>query len=132
MNPRLGTLALAAILGVAGTALAADPLADIEAAARAAGGFSGFSAERGRQLFNTQGKDWSCATCHTANPRDSGRHTVTGKAIAPMAPAVNARRLTDPAKVAKWFKRNCKDVFARECTAQEQGDVVAYLRSPGK
>lgn len=132
MNQRLGTLALAAWLGVAGPALAAGPLADIEATARAAGGFGGFSAERGRQLFNTRGTDWSCATCHTANPREGGRHTVTGKAIAPMAPAVNARRLTDPAKVAKWFKRNCKDVFARECTAQEQGDVVAYLRSLAK
>jgi len=29
--------------------------------------------------------------------------------------------------VEKWFKRNCKDVLARECTAQEKADFVAFL-----
>lgn len=121
------------LLGLlAGASMAADPMTGIETAARAAGGFSGFSAERGEQLFNTRGRDWSCATCHTADPRTAGRHKVTGKVIAPMAPAANPRRLSDSAKVAKWFNRNCKDVFARECTPQEQGDVVVYLRSLGK
>ena len=54
---------------------------------------------------------------------------MTGKPIEPMAPAVNPKRLTDPAKVAKWFKRNCNDVLERPCTAREQGDVITYLRS---
>jgi hypothetical protein len=31
------------------------------------------------------------------------------------------------AKVDKWFKRNCKDVLSRECTAIEKADVLAYL-----
>jgi hypothetical protein len=116
----------------AGPAMAADPLPAIQAAAQAAGKFNGFSAERGALLFRTKGSDWSCTTCHTPDPRQPGRHTVTGKAIEPMAPAVNPQRLTDPAKVAKWFKRNCKDVLARECTAQEQGDVITWLRSLGR
>jgi hypothetical protein len=29
--------------------------------------------------------------------------------------------------VGKWFGRNCRDVLGRACTAQEQGDVLAYL-----
>ncbi len=123
---------LIVLLAAAGTAQAADPLPAIERAAQAAGTFTGFSAARGEQLFTTRGRDWSCATCHTADPRNAGRHTVTGKTIAPMAPTANPQRLSDPAKVAKWFRRNCKDVFARECTPQEQGDVIAYLRSLSK
>jgi mono/diheme cytochrome c family protein len=86
------------------------------------------SAERGQQLFTqTHGKEWSCASCHTANPAASGRHAVTNKPIDPMAPAVNASRFTRAAKVEKWFKRNCNDVLGRACTAQEKGDVLAYL-----
>ena len=63
------------------------------------------------------------------DPRLAGRHAVTGKAIKPMAPAVNPARFTDPKKVEKWFRRNCRDVLERECTSGEQADVVAYLRS---
>ena len=113
----------------AGAAGAADPLPAIQETARAGGNFSGFSAERGAAIFRTKGSDWSCATCHMADPRQPGRHTVTGKAIEPMATAVNPRRFTDVAKVEKWFKRNCKDVLERECTALEKGDVITYLRS---
>lgn len=120
---------LAALLFAAGLAQAADPLEAITAAARSGQSFSGFSAERGASLFRTKGKDWSCSTCHTTDPRKPGRHTVTGKTIQPMAPVSNPNRLTDPAKVEKWFKRNCRDVFDRECTAQEKGDVITWLRS---
>jgi hypothetical protein len=56
---------------------------------------------------------------------------VTGKDIAPLAPAANPKRFTDPAKVEKWFRRNCNDVLHRACTPQEQGDIVAYVRSVG-
>ncbi|MCL4791073.1 MAG: DUF1924 domain-containing protein [Gammaproteobacteria bacterium] len=121
--------ALAAMLLAASLAQAADPLDAITAAARSDRSFSGFSAERGAALWRTQGKDWSCSTCHTTDPLKPGRHTVTGKTIQPMAPASNAKRFTDSAKVEKWFKRNCRDVFDRECTAREQGDVITWLRS---
>jgi len=33
----------------------------------------------------------------------------------------------DPAKVEKWFRRNCNDVMGRECTAGEKADVLAWL-----
>jgi hypothetical protein len=131
MNRNTAPLALVALLlaYTAGPAGAADPLPAIQASAAATGKFTGFSAERGAAFFRTKGTDWSCTTCHTADPRKPGRHTVTGKAIEPMAPAVNPARLTDVAKVEKWFKRNCRDVLDRECTAQEKGDVITYLRS---
>jgi hypothetical protein len=86
------------------------------------------SSARGQQFFQTtHGKEWSCASCHTKHPVVNGKHQVTGKRIAPMAPAVNAERFTNARKVEKWFKRNCGDVLGRGCTAQEKGDVLAYL-----
>ncbi len=95
--------------------------------------FSGFDASRGEQFFKSRhGADWSCSTCHTENPAAMGQHTVTKKDIKPMAPSANPERFTDTAKVEKWFKRNCKDVVTRECTAQEKGDVVTYLLSLGR
>jgi cytochrome c553 len=85
-------------------------------------------AARGQQLFtNRHGKDWSCASCHGASPTGEGKHASTGKPIAPLAPAFNPERFTDPAKSEKWFRRNCKDVLARECTAGEKADVLAWL-----
>lgn len=88
-----------------------------------------FSASRGDAFFHAQPGDWSCATCHTADPRNPGKHKITGKAIEPLAPSANAKRFTNPAHVEKWFKRNCKDVLKRECTATEKGDVLTYLLS---
>jgi hypothetical protein len=107
----------------------ADFLADFERQARQADpGFKGFSAERGRQFFTrTHGGDWSCASCHTDAPATSGKHAKTGKSIQPLAPAANPERFTSAAKVDKWFKRNCNDVLGRACSAQEKGDVLAWL-----
>ncbi len=93
-------------------------------------GFAGFSATRGKQFFDaTHGADWSCASCHTPNPLTAGKHANTGKEIAALAPAANPARFTRPDKVEKWFKRNCNDVLGRVCTAQEKGDLLAYLMS---
>ena len=126
---------LAGALASTGLAAAAATPAEIQkvfaAEARAAApGFGGFSAERGQRFFNsTHGNEWSCASCHTARPTQPGKHAKTGKEIAPMAPAANAQRFSDAAKVEKWFKRNCNDVLGRTCSAQEKGDVLAYLMS---
>lgn len=30
-------------------------------------------------------------------------------------------------KAEKWFRRNCNDVLDRACTAQEKGNILAYL-----
>ena len=83
---------------------------------------------RGQQFFTTRhGQEWSCSSCHGQVPTQTGKHATTGKTIAALAPAVNAERFTDPAKVEKWFRRNCKDVVGRECTAAEKADVLSWL-----
>ena len=108
-----------------------DILATIKIDAKGAdAAFQGFSAERGASFFKQKhGNELSCSSCHTDNPAAPGKHAKTGKLIKPMAPAANAERFTDPAKVAKWFKRNCNDVLGRVCTPQEKGDVMTYLLS---
>ena len=123
---------LLALSGLSSPVLAetpADFLAAYAQQAKAANpGFVRLSAERGQQFFaKTHGKEWSCSSCHTKNPAGAGKHVVTNKLIDPMAPAVNPLRFTRPAKVEKWFKRNCNDVLGRACTAQEKGDALAYL-----
>ena len=101
-------------------------------ARRTTPGFAGFSAERGARFFAaTHGGEWSCATCHTADPRRPGTHATTGKTIAPLAPGANPERFTRPATVEKWFRRNCNDVLRRACTPVEKGDVLAWLLSLG-
>jgi hypothetical protein len=101
--------------------------------ALAAGPGSAGNAEAGHQFWTkqyTQNSDIrSCASCHTANPRQSGKHVRTGKSINPLSPAVNTLSLTDPKKIEKWFRRNCKWTLGRECTADEKSDVLAFLKS---
>ena len=87
-------------------------------------------AERGQVFFTSRhGGEWSCASCHHAPPTRPGQHAGTGKALEPLAPAFNPRAFTDTAKVDKWFRRNCKDVLQRECSATEKADVMAWLAS---
>jgi len=91
-------------------------------------GFQGFSAKRGEVFYKeNHGQEWSCSSCHTDNPGNIGSHAITKKVIHPLAPTINAERFTDPAKVDKWFKRNCNDVLKRECSPQEKGDFITYL-----
>lgn len=100
-------------------------------AAKAQPGFTA-SAARGEAFAK---RDWgvsaklaSCTACHTGNLSAPGRHAVTGKTIAPLSPTANAERFSDPAKVEKWFKRNCKEVVGRACTAAEKADFIAYAK----
>ncbi len=93
-----------------------------------------FSASRGEHLWKKAfldaktGKPRSCTTCHTDDLRGMGKHVRTGKAIEPMAPSVNGKRLSDPKFIEKWFTRNCKWTIGRECTPQEKGDLLMFLR----
>ncbi|MFP5403409.1 MAG: DUF1924 domain-containing protein [Gammaproteobacteria bacterium] len=88
------------------------------------------SAARGEALYRSEhaGKhgQQSCASCHTANPRQAGQ-TRIGKRIEPLAPSANPQRFTDAAQVEKWFRRNCMDVLQRECSPREKGDLIAWL-----
>jgi uncharacterized membrane protein len=86
------------------------------------------SAGRGQQFFTTRhGKEWSCSSCHGAVPTQAGKHASTGKPVGALAPAFNADRFADAAKVEKWFRRNCNDVVGRECSAGEKADVLSWL-----
>lgn len=86
------------------------------------------NSKQGELFFSqTHGGKWSCASCHHAPPVTQGKHASTGKQIKPLAPAANALAFTEIAKIDKWFKRNCKDVLERECTAGEKADVMSYL-----
>ena len=88
------------------------------------------NAAKGQMFFNQRhGGEWSCASCHGVPPTRQGEHASTAKPIAPLAPAFNAKAFTDAAKSDKWFRRNCKDVLSRECSAAEKADVMAYLLS---
>lgn len=92
---------------------------------------SALSPARGEAFYRSEhsgknGATQSCASCHTANPKQAGQ-TRVGKRIEPLAPSANPQRFTDAAKVEKWFRRNCMDVLQRECSAQEKGDFVAWL-----
>ena len=128
-----GTL-IAVVLGAPIQSAQADPARDaIIAQFKAQAGVSSFSADRGRKFFHAKhagGKPEtpSCTTCHTNDPRNFGK-TRVGKVIDPMAVSRNPQRFTDPKKVAKWFRRNCKTVLGRECNAQEKGDILTYLSS---
>lgn len=85
-------------------------------------------ATRGRLFFTSRhGGEWSCASCHGQTPVGNGKHASTGKALDPLAPAANPLAFTREARVDKWFRRNCKDVLGRECTAAEKADVMAWL-----
>ena len=126
----LAALAMAMASTVAG---AADSPASLMAHYAQAAGVpvSALSATRGAAFYRTEhagrsGQAVSCASCHTANPRQAGQ-TRVGKRIEPLAPAANPQRFTDAAKVEKWFRRNCQDVLLRECSAQEKGDFIAWL-----
>jgi hypothetical protein len=109
-------------------------LANLAAEAKAANAaFTGFSAERGATFFaatHTGGEPDtpSCTTCHNTSPLDPGR-TRAGKIIEPMAVSKTPHRYTDAQEVAKWFRRNCKSVLGRECTAVEKGDFLTFMIS---
>ncbi|MBF0254876.1 MAG: DUF1924 domain-containing protein [Gammaproteobacteria bacterium] len=89
-----------------------------------------FSADAGGRLWTTAGANQrQCGSCHGEDLRQPGKQATTGKPIEPLAPSVQAERLTDPAKVEKWLKRNCKWTFGRECSPQEKGDLISFINS---
>jgi len=94
--------------------------------------FAGFDAARGKEIFTSthigkQGKPIACTSCHTLNLSNPGNNTFTGKVIDPLSVRANPQRLTSTKEVTKWLRRNFMDVYKREGTAQEKGDVLAYI-----
>ena len=102
--------------------------------------YSGPSAVDGKFFFNRKiklanGKEAACASCHTANPADEGKHMVTGKSIKPLSPVVNYKRFSDVDKVEEQFTLHCNDIIGSDCTAAEKANYIAYLlteKTPSK
>ncbi len=120
-----------AVSAFAVTVTAQDTLRGYESEARKESAAFKSSASRGESFFRNErssakGGKQSCASCHTSDPRQVGA-TRAHKAIEALAPAANAARFTDPAKVEKWFGRNCEDVLERACSAAEKADFIHWL-----
>ena len=86
---------------------------------------------RGQQLWQQSivinGQSRSCSNCHSTDLTQQGNHQQTGKTIKAMSPSISPKRLTDSAKIEKWFKRNCKWTWGRECTSQEKAALLIYI-----
>lgn len=94
--------------------------------------FKGFDSKRGEIIFTSKhigkkGKEVSCVSCHTSNLSNTGENIFTGKKIDALSPKTNPKRFTKEKTIEKWLKRNFNDVYNREGTNLEKGDVVTYI-----
>ena len=94
--------------------------------------FKGFDYKRGEDIFTSthmgkKGKDISCTSCHGINLNESHKNFFTGKVIKPLSPKANKDRFTSKKQIDKWLKRNFIDVYKREGTPLEKGDVITYI-----
>ncbi|MEA3273784.1 MAG: DUF1924 domain-containing protein [Pseudomonadota bacterium] len=130
-TPCFHTLIFSGLLSAG--AAQADIVDDLLSEYRSAGG-GPFSTETGAALWQREheaadGSTRSCTSCHTGDTRRLGRHAVTGKAIEPLAPSMIPERLSKRRDIEKWLLRNCKWTLGRECTAQEKGDLLSFLKA---
>jgi hypothetical protein len=121
---------LAVLLLSGASAMAGTPTAEQLMAGYAADGAGPFSAERGRVLWERDGRNAErrCSTCHGSDLGRPGKHQRTGKAIDPLSPSASPERLSDAKKVEKWFKRNCKWTWGRVCSPAEKGDLLSFIQ----
>jgi hypothetical protein len=125
--------ALVLVMGLAPMAARADAVTELLRQYETRGAAK-FSAAEGEAFWTRPavdaktGETRKCTQCHGEDLRRAGKHVTTGKAIDPLAPSANPKRLTDVEKIEKWFSRNCKWTLGRECTAQEKGNVLVMLR----
>lgn len=99
--------------------------------------FTGFNIKRGEKIFiskhiGKRGKEISCVSCHTNDFTKKGENFFTGKIIKPLSPVENPKRFKKLKTIKKWIRRNFKDVYGKEGTAQEKGDVITYILSKDK
>lgn len=124
----LGISSLPAQAGVVGAKQFADQYA---AHVKAIDPAYRLTAEAGRSFYikkyMRKGKEESCASCHTDNPANAGKHSETGKPIQPLSPVVNTKRFSDLQRVEENFTKHCQDIIGRDCTPQEKGNYITYL-----
>lgn len=96
--------------------------------------FVDFDKDRGEKIFTTQmfnqkaNTQISCVTCHK-DLKSEGNNIFTNKTITPLSPSVNKDRFIDLKETKKWLKRNFNDVYGKEGTAMQKGDVLYYILS---
>ena len=126
---------IALLVNVAFSAVIDDYLASLkQEALKENPNFKGFDAKRGEEIFTSKhmgkkGKEISCTSCHGIDLNKSSENIFTGKIIEPLSPKANPKRFTDLAETEKWLKRDFNDVYNREGTALEKGDVLTYIIS---
>lgn len=123
------------VVNIAGLSLPAfAAVVDERLASYQTAGAGPFTEPAGQRMWQKKvvdpksGQPRSCATCHGQNLHAAGKHARTGKVIKAMNPSVNPERLGDAKKIRKWFKRNCKWTWGRECTPQEKGDFLTFIQ----
>lgn len=131
MMKSIYVLMVATFFAMASTAMA-TPASDALLAKYKSEGVSKIDAAKGKadwtkEAMGEDGEKMSCSTCHGTDFSKAGKHHKTHKVIEPMSARVNAERFTDEKKIEKWFKRNCKDAWARECTSQEKADFLTFM-----
>src|SRR5574344_1087675 len=94
--------------------------------------FTKFDYKRGEDIFlskhiGKKGELISCASCHGTDLNKSNQNYFTGKTIDALSPKANPKRFTDKTEIEKWLKRNFNDVYNREGTPLEKGDVITYI-----
>lgn len=94
--------------------------------------FKAFSIKRGEEIFTSKhigkrGEEVSCVSCHGDDLNKAGKNFFTVKEIEPLSPKTNSKRFSEIKTIEKWLKRNFIDVYNREGTIQEKGDVVTYI-----
>ena len=94
--------------------------------------YTGPTVADGKFFFNRKvklgnGKEMACASCHTTNPADNGKHAATGKVIKPLSPVVNEKRFADFEKVEAKFTQHCVDIIGSDCTAAEKASYITYV-----
>ncbi|WP_419766371.1 MAG: DUF1924 domain-containing protein [Arcobacter sp.] len=99
--------------------------------------FKEFDIKRGEEIFTSKhmgkrGKEISCTSCHGIDLTKSTKNFFTGKIIEPLSPKANPKRFTKVKNIKKWLRRNFNDVYNREGTALEKGDVITYILSKDK
>jgi cytochrome c len=126
-------LSLIALFGISSAAVVDEFLETLAKEARVKNpSFKSFSIKRGEEIFTSKhigkrGKEVSCVSCHGDDLNKASKNFFTAKEIEPLSPKINPKRFSEIKTIEKWLKRNFIDVYNREGTIQEKGDVVTYI-----
>ncbi|TKI69638.1 DUF1924 domain-containing protein [Sulfurimonas crateris] len=126
-------LTLVALFGISSASVVDEYLKTLAKEAKVKDpSFKSFSIKRGEEIFTSKhigkrGKEVSCVSCHGEDLSKAGKNFFTAKEIEPLSVKANSQRFSEVKTIEKWLKRNFIDVYNREGTIEEKGDVVTYI-----